>query len=117
MLAFAVLLIGAGHPPAAYVESGATQVPLAITSWCWDARCGAPLGHTLRQVAIARGTPVRVELRVAPVEATVSVGGVRARATVRGRELRWTAARSGGITAFVRYGRGWVIYTARLTVR
>ena len=23
-------------------DTGTAHVPLAITSWCWDARCGAP---------------------------------------------------------------------------
>lgn len=104
------------HPPAAYVASGAARVPLAIASWCWAARCGAPLGHTARQVDAKRGAAVRVELKLAPVAATISIGGTRAKATVHGREISWPATRSGGITAFVRYGRGWVIYTARLTV-
>ena len=48
---------------------------------------------------------------------TVRVAGAAMKATVHGREISWPATRSGGITAFVRYGRGWVIYTARLTVR
>ena len=110
------MLVVAPHPPAAYVTSGGARVPLAIASWCWAARCGAPLGHTARQVAAARGAAVRVELQLSPVAATVTVGGTRTKAAVHGREISWPATRSGGITAFVRYGRGWVIYTARLTV-
>jgi hypothetical protein len=92
-------------------------VPLAISSWCWGSRCGAPLATTPRRVTAARGAPVRLELALAPVKATVTVAGNAARTTVHGREVSWPATRSGGITAFVRYGRGWVIYTARLTVR
>jgi hypothetical protein len=60
---------------------------------------------------------VRLELALAPVKATVSVAGSAARTTLHGREISWAASRSGGITAYVRYGRGWAIYTARLTVR
>jgi hypothetical protein len=111
------VLVLAPHPPAAYVASGGARVPLAISSWCWDAHCGAPLGTTRRRVTFARGAPVRLELALAPVSATVSVAGSAARATVHGREISWRATRSGGITALVRYKRGWVIYTARLTVR
>jgi hypothetical protein len=111
------VLVLAPHPPAAYVASGAARVTLAISSWCWDLRCGAPLARTSRQVTAAHRAPVRLELQVAPVAATVSVGGIAAKATVHGREISWPAARSGGITAFVRYRRGWVIYTARLIVR
>lgn len=111
------MLAVAPHPPAAYVASGAVRVPLAISSWCWGARCGAPLATTPRQVIAARGTPVRLELALTPVKTTVSVAGSAARTTVHGREISWPATRSGGITAYVRYGRGWAIYTARLTVR
>jgi hypothetical protein len=71
----ALLLTAAAQPPAAYVDTGTAHVPLAITSWCWDTRCGAPLGQAGRRVVVARGAPVRVELKIDPVEATVSVGG------------------------------------------
>jgi hypothetical protein len=111
------VLAVAPHPPAAYVASGAVRVPLAISSWCWGARCGAPLATTPRQVIAARGAPVRLELALAPVKATVSVAGSATRSTAHGREISWPATRSGGITAYVRYARGWAIYTARLTVR
>jgi hypothetical protein len=122
MFALAALLIAtaqtaAAHPPTAYVDTGKAHVPLAITSWCWDLRCGAPLGLSTRRVDVARGAPVRVELRLDPIDATVTVGGTHTTATVRGRELSWAATRSGGISAFVKYRHGWVIYTARLAVR
>jgi hypothetical protein len=102
--------------PAAYVDTGAAHVSLAITSWCWDLRCGAPLGHSARRVTVARGALVRVELKLEPVEASVNVGGTHMNATVNGRELSWPATRNGGISAFVRFRRGWVIYSARLAL-
>ena len=130
MVALVALLIGlaqtatvqtvqsiAAHPPAAYVDTGAAHVPLAITSWCWDLRCGAPLGHATRRVAVRRGALVRMELALDPLEATVTVGGTHTNAALRGRELSWAATRSGGISALVKYRRGWVIYSARLAVR
>ena len=117
MFALVALLFGVAHPPAAFVDTGATRIPLAITSWCWDTGCGAPLGHSSRRITITRGAPVRVELKLEPLEATVTVAGTPARATVRGRELSWPAAHGGGISAFVKYRRGWVVYTARLAVR
>lgn len=117
MLALVALLFAAASPPAAYVGTGTARVPLAITSWCWDARCGAPLGRTERQVVVSRGAPVRVELKFDAVAATVSVSGARTTSTARGREVVWTAKRAGGLTVNVRYLRGWVIYSARLTVR
>jgi hypothetical protein len=119
MLALATLVaaVAAVHPPAAYVDTGRTRVPLAITSWCWDAHCGAPLGHSPRRVAVARGALVRVELNLAPTDATVTVGGVPAQETLHGREVSFPAIRTGGITAVVHYRRGWVVYSVRLVVR
>jgi hypothetical protein len=117
VLALAAVLLVAAHPPAAYVDTGAAHVPLAITSWCWDARCGAPLGQAGRRVVVARGAPVRVELKFDPLDATVNVAGGAAKPTTRGREVTWTATRGGGLTVYVKYRRGWVIYSARLALR
>lgn len=117
MLALVALLFAAASPPTAYVDTGTAHVPLAITSWCWDTRCGAPLGHTARRVVVSRGAPVRVELKFEAVDATVSVSGGRTSSTARGREVTWTAQRAGGLTVNVHYLCGWVIYSARLTVR
>ena len=117
MVALLALLAAAAQPPGAYVDTGTAHVRLAITSWCWDARCGAPLGQTGQRVLVSRGTPVRVELKFEPVEATVHVAGGAARPTTRGREVSWTATRGGGLTVYVKYQRGWVIYSARLALR
>ena len=118
MLALAALVVAAAAaPPAAYVDTGTAHVPLGITSWCWDARCGAPLGSTGKRVFVTRGAPVRVELKFAPVEATINVAGRAARPTTHGREVSWTATRGGGLSLYVKYARGWVIYSARLALR
>jgi hypothetical protein len=117
VLALFALLFAAAQPPAAYVDTGTAHVPLAITSWCWDARCGAPLGHAARRVVVSRGAPVRVELKFEAVEATVNVSGGRTTSTARGREVTWKATRGGGLTVNVKYKRGWVIYTAQLALR
>jgi hypothetical protein len=117
MLALVALLFAAAQPPAAYVDTGTAHVPLAITAWCWDARCGAPLGHTERRVVIKRGAPVRLELKFEAVDATVNVSGGRTTSTARGREVTWTAKRGGGLTVNVKYRRGWVIYSAQLALR
>jgi len=116
VIALAALLLVAAAPPAAYVDTGTAHVPLAITSWCWDARCGAPLGSTGKRVVVSRGAPVRVELKFAPLEATVHVGGGATTPTTHGREVSWTATRAGGLTVYVKYPRGWVIYSAQLTL-
>lgn len=111
------LLIGAAAPPPAYVDTGTAHVPLAITSWCWDARCGAPLGQSSRRAFVRRGATVRLEMQFDALDAHVTVGGASAHATTRGREVTWTATHTGGLTAYVKYRRGWVIYTARLAFR
>jgi hypothetical protein len=117
VLALATLLLVAAAPPAAYADTGTAHVRLAITSWCWDARCGAPLGSTGQRVLVTRGTSVRVELKFEPVAVTVNVAGGRVRPTTHGREVRWTATRAGGLTVNVKYLRGWVVYSARLAFR
>jgi hypothetical protein len=107
----------AAAPPAAYVEAAGARVPLAITSWCWDARCGAPLGSSARRVSVTRGAHVRIELKLEALDATVTVGGTQTRTSVRAREVTFAATRSGGISALVHFRRGWVVYTVRLAVR
>src|SRR5438270_6660067 len=111
------LLIGAAAPPSAYVDTGAARVPHAITSWCWDSRCGAPLGPSTRRAFVRRGATVRLEVKYEALDANVSVGGAPTRATARGREVTWTATHTGGLTAYVKYRRGWVIYTCRLAFK
>jgi len=117
VLPLAVLLVAVTRPPAAYVDTGAAHVPLAITSWCWDARCGAPLAANKRRATVGRGAKVRVELRFPALRAAVTVSGGHVQASTRGREVSWTATRGGGLTIFIRYARGWVIYAGRLVVR
>jgi hypothetical protein len=117
VLALFALLFAVAQPPAAYVDTGSAHVPLAITSWCWDARCGAPLGQAARRVVVSRGAPVKVELKFEVVDATVNVSGGRTRSTARGREVAWKATRGGGVTVNVKYRRGWVIYSAQLALR
>lgn len=117
MLVLAALLIGAAaRPPAAYVDTATARVPLAITSWCWDTRCGAPLGSSPRRIAVARGALVHIELKLDATSASVTIGGAPAKATLHGREVSFTAGRGGGLTALVHFRRGWVLYSARLGV-
>lgn len=117
MAVLIALLIGVAAPPTAYLDTGSDHVPLAITSWCWDARCAAPLGSSKRRAFVRRGATVRLEVRFDALDATVSVDGAPAHARPRGREVTWTATRTGGLTAYVKYRRGWVIYSGRLAFR
>ena len=111
------LLLAFAAPPSAYVSTGTTHVPLAITSWCWDTRCGAPLGTATGRALVRRGSTVRLELKFDAVDANVTVGGASVHATVHGSEVTWTARHGGGLTADVKYRRGWVIYSGRLVLR
>jgi hypothetical protein len=104
-------------PPAASLLTAAGRVPLAISSWCWRSRCGAPIAAS-KGVAIARlGETVRVELKFVPRSAKVTVGGLPAAVQRSGSELSWTARRGGGVAIRVTSSRGWVSYVCRLRLR
>jgi hypothetical protein len=112
-----VLALGLARPPAAYVYTGARRVPLAVSSWCWGSRCGAPIAASGRAVVVRRNAAVRVKLTFAPTTARVAVSGVRLRVTRRGRVISWRATRAGGMTIGVTAAHGWVTYVGRLVVR
>ena len=117
MVVLVALLLGVSRPPAAYVSVGASHVPLAISSWCWGNRCGAPIAASTRTATLTRGSTVRVELRFAPTAAHVNVAGVSERATIHGREVSWRAGHAGGITLYVTAAQGWITYVGRLRLR
>jgi hypothetical protein len=116
VLALVALLLALGHPPTASVVTASGSVPLSITSWCWDNRCGAPLATSNRRAVVHRGSTVHLLVKDDALESNVSVSGDAARVKTNGREITWTATHSGGLTAYVRYRHGWVIYTGRLAV-
>ena len=108
-----MLAVAAAPPPATLVTSAA-RAPLAISSWCWGTKCGAPIAAS-KGLAVAKlGETVRVELKFVPAAARVDVGGVRMRVTRRGRELSWIVRRGGGVAIRVTSPRGWVSYVGRL---
>jgi hypothetical protein len=111
------LLLGVAHPPAAYARVGTAHVPLAISSWCWGSRCGAPIAASTRTVRARRGSTVRVVLAFEPTQVRVAVGGRRQRLSSRNDEISWRATRSGGITINAVSTRGFVTYVGRLIVR
>ena len=117
MVALVAVLLGVARPPAAYVSVGANRVPLAISSWCWGAHCGAPIAASTRTATLSRGGTVHVELSFVPTRVSVAVSGVREPATTSGREIAWRATRAGGVTINVRSAKGWVIYVGRLKLR
>ncbi|HVC86059.1 MAG TPA: hypothetical protein VNC40_01385 [Gaiellaceae bacterium] len=117
MFALVALLLGLARPPVAYVGAGANRVPLAISSWCWDSRCGAPIAASAGTATVARGATVRIELRFVPTRAWAVVGGVRQHTSSRGREVSWRATHAGGIALNVAAAQGWITYVGRLSLR
>jgi hypothetical protein len=117
VVALLALLLGVARPPAAYVSVGSQRVPLAISSWCWASRCGAPIAASTRAVTVGRGETVRVELKFTATRARLAVAGVPQQVTIRGRELSWHATRAGGLALNVTAARGWITYVGRLRFR
>ncbi len=92
-------------------------MPLAISSWCWGAHCGAPIAASTRTATVRRGGTIHVELGFAPKRVQVAVAGVREHVTTSGHEISWRARHAGGMTLNVTSGKGWVIYVGRLRLR
>jgi hypothetical protein len=113
----AVLALALVRPPAAYLDTGAARVPLTISSWCWEARCGAPIAASRRVAVVGRRATVRIVLGFAPTDVHLFVGGVRVKPSLSGRELTWRAARAGGLSLTATGVRGFVTYVGRLSFR
>ena len=112
MLALAATLLALAGPPPATAGGGR----LAVSSWCWGARCGAPIAASARTIHVARGSTVRVQLTFEPAQVQLAVAGARQTTAVHGHEVEWRARRAGGFTLRVTSTRGWVIYVGRLAV-
>lgn len=117
MVVLVALLLGLAKPPAAYLQAGTKHVPLAISSWCWGARCGAPISAATKVATVARGTTLRVELRFAPTAARLAVGSTPVSLTSHRTELSWRVTRGGGLTLHVTGPHGWVTYVGRIAIR
>lgn len=111
----AALLLAAPHAPAAYLEPG--HVRLAVSSWCWQRRCGAPIARSGRPAVLPRGSTVRVHFTFAPTAVRVAVAGRPVAVTRRGADITWTASGGGGMTINVTGTKGFVAYVGRLVVR
>jgi hypothetical protein len=116
MVALLAALALAG-PPKAFLHTGATQVRLAVSSWCWRGHCGAPISASRKVAVAAHGSLVVVELTFTPKRARVEIAGRPVTVVIHGHELSWPAARGGGVTVTVTSPRGWVTYVGRLRVR
>jgi hypothetical protein len=116
MLVAAVLALALIRPPAAYVDTGAAHVPLAISSWCWAARCSAPIAATQKVARVRRGAIVRIHLGFVPTQTVLAVGGARVKPTISGSELSWRASRGGGLSLTATGVRGFVTYVGRVAL-
>ena len=98
MSVLVALLLGLSRPPAAYVSTAAGHVPLAISSWCWGARCGAPIGSSKKVAVVHRGTTVKAELGFTPTKVSLAVVGHPVVTKTIGHEITWRATRRRDLT-------------------
>ena len=115
MVALIAALVLAG-PPRATVSTSAGTVPLVMSSWCWNARCGAPFNTATKTAAATRGSLVSVRLAFVPRHVRVAIAGRQVAVTSSGRAISWPAARGGGVTVHATGPHGWVTYVGRLKV-
>jgi hypothetical protein len=112
-----VAALALAAPPKATLTTSSGTVPLTVSSWCWNAKCGAPFAASKRTALAARGSLVSVQLEFVPRHARVAIAGKQVKVTSSGRAISWPAARGGGLTVHVTSPRGWVTYVGRLKVR
>ncbi|HET7128552.1 MAG TPA: hypothetical protein VFJ93_05715 [Gaiellaceae bacterium] len=115
MVALIAALVLAG-PPRAVLSTPSGTVPLVLSSWCWNAHCGAPFSSSKRVASASRGSTVSVGLAFVPRHVRVAIAGKQVAVSTRGRLVSWAAARGGGVTVHATGPRGWVTYVARLKV-
>ena len=115
MVALIAALVLTG-PPRAVLSTPTGTVPLVISSWCWNARCGAPFSSSKKTATAARGSTVSVGLGFVPRHVRVAIAGKQVAVVARGRVISWAAARGGGVTVHATSPRGWVTYVGRLKV-
>lgn len=116
MVALLVALALAG-PPKATITNGTGTFPLAISSWCWGARCGAPIAASTKPATTYRGALVTVQLAFVPRRVSVAVAGKAMSPLVHGSLVSWRARIGGGLTVHATGARGWVTYVGRLRLR
>jgi len=111
-----IAVLALAGPPKATISTTSSTVPLALSSWCWSSRCGAPFAPTKKTAAAVRGSVITVRLAFAPRHVRVAIAGKQVAVTTNGRLVSWQAARGGGITVHATGPRGWVTYVGRLKV-
>ena len=103
-------------PPKATLSTTSATAPLVLSSWCWNAQCGAPFSSSKKTVIAARGSTVYVRLGFVPRHLRVAIAGKQVAVSRSGRVVIWAAARGGGVTVHATGPRGWATYGARLKV-
>ncbi len=117
MAVLLALVLGLSRPPGAYLATGSGRVPLAISSWCWGLRCGAPIASSTKVAVVRRGSTIRAELGFTPTKVNVIMVGHRVVATTRGHVVSWRATSAGGLSLRAATSHGWVIYVCRVALR
>jgi hypothetical protein len=117
VLAAVALAAALVHVPGAVVDTGTSRVPLAVSSWCAGARCGAPIAAAQHVAVARRGALVRCTFGFTPGRVSISVGGAPVAAIRHGREVDWRATRPGGIAITATAPKLWVTYVGRLALR
>jgi hypothetical protein len=105
-----------GGPPRATLSTASGTVPLVQSSWCWNARCGAPFSTAKKTAKAARGATVSVGLAFVPRHIRIAIAGRQVSVVTHGRVVSWAAARGGGVTVHATSAHGWVTYVGRLKV-
>ena len=103
-------------PPRATLATAKGTVPLVQSSWCWNARCGAPFSTAKKTAVASRGGIVSVQLGFVPRHVRVAIAGRQVTFTSSGRTVSWPAGRGGGVTVHATSSHGWVTYVGRLKV-
>ena len=112
LVLFAALALLAG-PPHATIDG----VPLAVSSWCWGTKCGAPIAASAKTAVAPRDSTVRIDFGFDPTQVRVAIAGKAVTVAVHGHEATWRARAAGGLTVSATGARGWVTYVGRLRVR
>jgi hypothetical protein len=114
VLALALVALALARPPTAYVDTGSAHVPLTISSWCWAARCSAPIARARRAIRLHRGATVRIHLRFVPTGIALNVGGAATPWISVGTDVKWKATHAGGLSLTATGEHGFVTYVGRV---
>jgi hypothetical protein len=114
--------VGAGAPPAAWLEDGPRAVWLAYAAFCWDSNCvrmRSPASRTdIPRISGLRNRMVALHFRFEPRQITVSALNDKTSAAQRlrpGRLVLWHVRQSGIVLINVNVpGRGTVSYAVNL---